>query len=254
MSDVTIDEVAIPDSIDSPDATDFVAAIEVGNAVEALSFGTPDLAYAPDEELSAFQNPHQPQRVWLARVDGVVAGRGTVEWLSDDDATAWVTCLVLPDFRRRGIGTALAEVVEGVAREAGRRNAISYIASIGQDGKRLPSPTGFGSVPREDGDTRFALARGFKLEQVERVSRLALPVGGLAERLAAAEERSGPDYCVHRWVGRTPDRFIEDAAFINTRMSIDAPTAGLDEPEDVWTAERLVTEELRTERTSPRRR
>ncbi|MEO5535981.1 MAG: GNAT family N-acetyltransferase [Pseudolysinimonas sp.] len=254
MSNLTIEELPLPASVDSPEGADFVRAIEVGNAVEALSFGTPDLAYAPDEELSDFHNPHQPRRMWLARVDGVVVGSATVDWLRDDDATAWVTCLVLPDFRRRGIGTALADAVEGVAREAGRRNAISYVASVGQDGDRLPSPTGFGSVPREHGDTRFALARGFKLEQVERVSRLALPVDGLADRLAAAEERSGPDYRVHRWIGRTPERFIDDAAFINTRMSIDAPTAGLDEPEDVWTAERLVTEELRTERTSPRRR
>ena len=54
-------------------------------------------------------------------------------------------------------------------------------------------PTGFGSVPRDHEDTRFLLARGYRLEQVERASRLALPVEGLVARLAAAQHFSGAD-------------------------------------------------------------
>jgi GNAT superfamily N-acetyltransferase len=117
---------------------------------------------------------------------------------------------------------------------------------------RIPSPTGFGSVPRGNRDVRFMQARGYALEQVERVSRLALPVADLEQRLAAAVARSGPDYALHQWVGRTPERFLQDFAVMITRMSTDAPSAGLDEPEDVWTVERLVAEDLRREQTNPR--
>jgi GNAT superfamily N-acetyltransferase len=58
---------------------------------------------------------------------------------------------------------------------------------------------------------------------------------------------------VHTWVARTPERWIEDRAVLATRMSTDAPTAGLEEPEDAWTADRVRENDDRQER-NPRRR
>ena len=101
--------------------------------------------------------------------------------------------------------------------------------------------------------TRFAQARGYRLEQVNRYSRIAFPVAGVQEQLAAAIERSGPDYRLHSWLGSTPERWLEDLAVLITRMSTDAPDAGVGTPEDVWTAERLAAENARKERDDPRR-
>ncbi|WP_104088264.1 MULTISPECIES: hypothetical protein [unclassified Cryobacterium] len=101
---------------------------------------------------------------------------------------------------------------------------------------------------------RFLLTRGFRLEQVERGSRLALPADESVIRRfrADAAAHAGGDYTVHCWSEATPPPWRDDLALLYTRMSTDAPTAGLEEPEDVWSIERLVDEE--TSRVgSPRR-
>ena len=133
-----------------------------------------------------------------------------------------------------------------------RPRALVYTPIPDAPGERLHSPTGFGSIPAGNRSARFLLARGYRLEQVERASRLALPLAGLDELVTAAARRSGDDYVVHYWTGLTPERWLEGLATLMTRMSTDAPTAGLEEPEDVWTVERLREFEERNARMSPR--
>jgi hypothetical protein len=53
-------------------------------------------------------------------------------------------------------------------------------------------------------------------------------------------------------VDRTPERWLEDRAVLATRMSTDAPSAGLEEPEDVWTVDRVRDADDRRE-SNPRR-
>lgn len=236
---LSIDEVTIPATIESPDAADFIRGIELGNEVEAISFGTPDLAFEPVEELPYYQDEHLPSRMLLARLDGVIAGRGTYETQAAEEAdAAWLGVHVLPAYRGQGVGRAIAERLEAMALEDGKRKALAYAAIPDQPGERMQSPTGFGSIS-VNRDVRFLLARGYRFEQVERMSRLPLPVPDVEERLAAALDRSGPDYAVHTWIGATPERWLEDYAIMATRMSTDAPSAGLEEPEDVWTADRI---------------
>jgi GNAT superfamily N-acetyltransferase/3-hydroxymyristoyl/3-hydroxydecanoyl-(acyl carrier protein) dehydratase len=250
----TIDEVPLPDSVESPGAADFVHGLEVSNAVEAIDFGTTDLAYEPEEELPFWKNPHQPTRMIVAKVDGLIVGEASYQTqVSDNADSGWLGVHVLPEFRGHGMGTALAEAVEEMARADGRAKAIVYTGLQDVAGPRIPSPTGFGSIPAEHRDVRFLLARGYSFEQVERLSRLPLPVSGLEDRVAAAIERTGPDYQVHLWVGPTPERWREDIALLATRMSTDAPSAGLEEPEDVWTVERVIEADQRAA-ASPRER
>ena len=155
--------------------------------------------------------------------------------------------------RGQGIGTALADAVEQLVRADGKPKALSYTVSPDGPGERLVAPTGSGSVPRDNPEVRFLLSRGYRLEQVERSSRLALPVEGIERLLADAGAASGPDYRVVYNVGLTPDEWLDDVAVLATRMSTDAPTGGLEEEEDVWTAERLAEHEKR-ELDSPRTR
>ncbi len=238
---ITIEELEIPTEESDPAWVAFAQAIQISNEVEALRYGTPDLAYEPNEELTQFHDPFSPRRVFVARVDGSLAGVAFFETQTSDDAdSAWVAVEVLPAFERRGVGTALAEAIEKVTIEANRQKALVYHGARPQAGDQIVPPTGVGSLPADDRSVRFLLARGYRLEQVERVSRLPLPVAGIDELLAQAEAISGTDYVVHTWQGRCPQRWQEDIALMSTRMSTDAPSAGLEEPEDVWTVERVI--------------
>ncbi|WP_309708658.1 GNAT family N-acetyltransferase [Pseudolysinimonas sp.] len=253
MSGFVIAELDVPATLDDPAAGEFVAAIDVGNVVAIDEFGTPDIVYEPDEELPQFGNPFQPKRLLVARAEGRIVAQATTETQTGEEAdTSWVQVLVHPEFRGRGIGRALADRVEEAVLADGRRKAIAYVAGRAMGGARLNSPTGYGSIAGDARSTRFMQARGYTFEQVERLSRLQLPVAGLDALVTAAEEASGPDYRVHTWIDRSSDRWLEDRAVLATRMSTDAPSAGLEEPEDVWTVERVRDADDRRE-SNPRR-
>ncbi len=243
----TISRVHIPGSIDAPDAADFIAAIDVRNAVETHSYGTDELNFSPAEMLPRWLDGHMKNWMFAARLDDRVVGRGSITALVDEPDTCWLDVRVLPECRRLGIGTALAETVEAAAVEDGRTKLIVYAVSSVSADMQLASPTGFGSVPRNNPEVRFLLGRGYTLEQVERGSRLALPVDSadLTAHLAAAAAAAGSDYRLHEWSGRIPARWRADMALLYTAMSTEEPSAGLEEPESVWTEERVIeTEEL----------
>ena len=247
----TVDESVVPAAPDAAGWDDFRAATGVRNAVEADAYGTDELALSAEELLPYWLNQeYAPARMLVASVAGEIVARGVYETRPEASSdVAWLAVEVLPAFRCRGIGTALADRLESIAAEEGRVRALVYAASREAPGQgpaqRLPSPTGFGSVPLANPEVRFLLARGYTLEQVERGSRLPLPVDGgeLARHFDTASTASGPDYAVHRWADRTPERWRSDMALMRTRMTTDAPSAGLEEPEDVWSVQRLIEEE-----------
>jgi len=260
----TIEEVGIPRSIAEDVGGLFAGMMAVRNAVEIAAYGIPEVAITPEEMLATYLDENEPKRVLLARVGGDIVGRAVLqtqlradsapevgEGLGasldaglDADQVGWLDVQVLPEFQGRGIGRGLADAIETLAREADLARLITYAVSRDAPGERLAPPTGFGSVPAGNREVRFLLARGWTLEQVERGSRFALP--GDPEALAAlrkaAEAHSG-DYRALTWVGATPPELLEDLAVLQTRMSTDAPSAGLDEPLDVWTAERFANKE-----------
>jgi GNAT superfamily N-acetyltransferase len=243
----TISPVRIPASIDSADAADFIAAIELRNAVETHSYGTDELNFSPAEMLPRWLDSHKRHWMFVAWMRGRIVGRGSIDALLEEPETCWLDVRVLPECRRLGVGTALAECVEAAAREDGRTKLIVYAVSAPGAGPQLHSPTGFGSVPQQNPEVRFLLGRGYRLEQVERGSRLALPVdeADLVGLLATSATAAGPDYRLHSWSGRIPARWLADMAVLYTAMSTEEPSAGLEEPESVWTPERITqTEEL----------
>lgn len=249
MSEFTIDELAIPATLDGPEGDDFRATVDVRNAVEADALGSGEFAYSADELLPGWHNDHEPKRLLVARVAGTIVARAIVETRVAGSAdAAWLIIQVLPEYRGRGIGTGLAERLEEIAAADGRTQLHAYAPARATPGERLVAPTGFGSVPAGDPGVRFLSARGWSLEQVERCSRLALPLDGaqLTARLEAARAVSGPDYRTHAWGDRTPARWLDDLAHLVTRMSTDAPSAGMDAGEEVWTAERIAEAEERT--------
>jgi GNAT superfamily N-acetyltransferase len=245
-------QLAVPDRVGAAGWDDFVAGITVSNRADARWFATAERAYEPDEELPHFQDPFRPARFFVARESSTIVGAGWIELQVDDPGTAWIYVTTEPEREGRGVGRALMDAVEAAAREAGRSKVIAYVPEFATGGERRIAPTGFGSVPADSRSTRFMDARGYRLEQVNRLSRLALPVTGIRERLAAATTRSGTDFALHHWVGATPERWREGIATLFTRMSTDPPDGGVGTPEDVWDAERVATEDARKERDDPR--
>ena len=251
-----ISEVVIPSSIGVSEAADFIEMTRVRNEIEADAVGNYDLAFEADELLPGYQRQRwEPKRLFVARVEGSIVARAVYEISTpeDDSPTAWVVVEVLPAFRRQGIGSALLDTLLSLAAEDGKTIIQGFSAQKAVDGPGLPAPTGFGSVPRDSDATRWLLGRGFALEQVERMSRLDLPVDPalLASMLSDAQAAAGPDYRVVTWTGRTPPERLEAIALLRTRMGTDAPSAGLEADESVWTAERVKDEDDREE-SSPR--
>jgi GNAT superfamily N-acetyltransferase len=252
---IDVRELEVPAAVGTVGWTEFATAMSIHYGNEALTYGTDELAFTPEEALPEYlDEENQPTRLFAAWEGSRMVGAARYEIEPGDDPhTAWLMVDVLPGVRRHGIGSALSAKLQGVAATDGIRKGIVYTVSGFGQGKRLPAPTGFGSVPADNAEVQFLLRAGYRLEQVVRASRLALPLPGTAPLLAASIESSGADYALHTWLDRTPKKWRGDMAAMRQIMSVEEPSAGLDEPEDVWTVDRLIAEEERMS-ASPRTR
>ena len=120
-NDVTIEQLWIPDSLDTPDAADFLAAVEVGRKVRMQTWGSDDLAYGPQEKLLEFADPYERQLILVAKVDGEIVGTVDIALpLTDHLDLAEFTLDILPEFQRQGVGRRLLEAAEHLVRGEGR--------------------------------------------------------------------------------------------------------------------------------------
>lgn len=246
----TIDELVPPASLDAPAADAFRAYVGVRNAVEAHAIGIEHLMPTPDELLPEFRsNPTRRRALFTASVDGVVVGRAmiTTRPLSPGSG-ADLAVDVLPGHRRTGVGSALLDRMEAVALAEGERVLKATIAhTSATSGERIAAPTGFGELPAEDPGVRFLRRRGYALEQIVRIS--LLDTAGFGDRLPAlaheAQTAAGGECRVVTWMGSTPPEWLDDLALLHTRMSTDAPMAGLLAQPDPWDAARVEAHDAR---------
>jgi GNAT superfamily N-acetyltransferase len=238
---IEVHELQIPAEVGAEGWAEFETAMGIHYGNEALTYGTDELAFTAAESLVGYLNQeHEPTRLFAAW-DGsrmVGAARYEIE-AGDDPTTAWLMVDVLPGARGRGVGHALSAKLEGVAATDGIRKGIVYAVSGYAEGPRIVAPTGFGSVPRDNAEVRFLTKAGYRLQQVVRGSRLALPAGFESLLVDTASE-SGPAYRVHTWTGNTPVNWYGEMAALRQLMSVEEPTAGLEEPVDIWTVERVI--------------
>ncbi|PPI28168.1 GNAT family N-acetyltransferase [Rathayibacter sp. AY1B5] len=240
-------ELVIPERVEAAGWSDFLAFTAIGDAVEAEGTGTADLGFPAETSLGEWQQrEHSPRRAFLAESGGRPVGSGELHWsTAPDDEAAWVSISVLPAERGRGVGTALMEHLSSEAAALGRRVLQTWTAHRADAaGPRIAALSAAGSVPSGDPGSRRLAARGWTLEQVERFSVARLPLDGArtASRRAAAEEHSSGYELLH-WRGATPPERIEDLLLLRTRMSVQAPSAGLSVPEETWTRARLAAHE-----------
>jgi GNAT superfamily N-acetyltransferase len=234
---LTIDELVMPDALDAPGGDDFAEYAALSNDVETHALGTDLLAMGLHEMLSEYvSTAARARRHLVARDGGVMVGRAMITTRPlTPESGAHLMVDVLPAHRRRGIGTALLAAAEARASGAGApvlKVAVAHSVPVG--GERVEPPTGFGDLPKDDPGVRFLLAHGYALEQVTRISLLD------ADRLRDLAAPGVPDgYRVLAWTGPTPDQWIDELAALRTRMSTDAPSAGMVMVPDPWDAGRV---------------
>lgn len=249
----------VPDALDAPDAWLLHGFVDAWNAVLLDEWGTLDEARLPAETLRGLQHQEYTAKLRYVALDGPVdAGPAdparVLGYLlldlprQDNTHTGDADVGVRPEHRGRGIGTALHDLALRIAREQGRTMLTGATDQRTEPeagpGTLVPS-TGSGRVRADDAGVRFLVRRGWDLEQVERRSLLPvpLPAGELARHADAARAAAGPDYEVVQWDRRCPEELVDQYALLQTRMSTDAPSGGLDLREDVWDAARIRTAE-----------
>lgn len=148
--------------------------------------------------------------------------------------------VVRPGARRRGAGTALWAAAERVVRASGRTVVLAWTTHPGgpSAGEVLVARTGVGAVPRDDA-ARFAVARGFALEQTERHSVLDVDPPRYPPLEAAAAAAAGDGYRLVQWADTTPPERLTAMAELLRRMSVDVPVGALALEEEAWDAARV---------------
>lgn len=234
-----IEEIEVPASLDGPGSELFARYAAVRNAVEAHTLGTDLLSMKLPELLAEFRsNPHRLRRHFVARDGDDVVGRAMITSRPQTPETgAYLMVDVLPEHRRRGVGSALLAAVESVAIGAGApvlQAVLPHRSTSGGD--RIAAATGSGDVPADDAGARFLQANGYALEQVARMSLLDVRGFDAAQH---RPQNVSSDYRVVTWTGPTPPDYLAGIAQLRTRMSTDAPMGGLVTVADPWDVERL---------------
>jgi GNAT superfamily N-acetyltransferase len=228
--DVRIEQLWIPDSLDGPDSTDFLAAVEVGRKVRMQTWGSDDLAYTPIEKLLELADPYERQVILVAKVDGDIVGAVDIALpLADNLDLAEFTLDILPEFQRQGVGRQLLEAAEQFARGEGRTmilidtNHPGASLSGSESGQLVPG-SGLGFVPMGSREVEFARRTGYTLQHIEQFSSCLLPLDTklVAELEDEADQANGGRYRLHHWTDRCPDQWLEAVAALENQAGEDA--------------------------------
>ncbi len=173
------------------------------------------------EEIIAFgSEPAVDRQYWGALVDGHVVGSLVVVLPRlDDQPVGHLGLHVDPERRGAGVGSALLGTGERLVREGGRRQ-------VALDTSFLPGP----------GDTAapFLERRGYTPSITSLQSELRLGPETTAPHPVAA------GYAVETAEGIPPSAWLEDLAWLMSRMSTDAPQGDVDWAEETWDAARYA--------------
>ena len=207
---------------DDPAAID--AAYEINEAAQRA-----DVPELPPECLYlhratfAVPPPADERHVYLALDGDVPAGAVQLDLPRLDNLDkANVELQVRPEYRRRGIGRALAGHVAGVARSAGRTSRLGFSVDAA-------APNGFAAA--------LGLSNG--LTDARRRLLLAdVDEAGL-DRLHAEGLERAAGYSVVQWGNDLPGEYVDDLAALDSSFVAETPMGELDyEPQNV-TADRM---------------
>jgi GNAT superfamily N-acetyltransferase len=179
-------------------------------------------------------SPGADKTGWLARGAGSVVGACVLHLpILDNLHNAECQILVAPQHRRRGIGRALLAHLRVEAQEQGRIRLVGSEVDQPLD-PATPDPAG-----------RFAAACAAVPALVETRRRLEVDSvdPAVLARLDAQARVKAEGYSLIQWVGGTPQRWLDDVAYLTGRMSTDAPLDGLQWDAEVYDAARMQAED-----------
>ncbi|WP_405375794.1 MULTISPECIES: GNAT family N-acetyltransferase [unclassified Microbacterium] len=230
----------VPASIDDHDAGDFIGMTHARNTVFREISGDDDENMTPAQLLPFFApDPDGLRYTWVVLVDDQVVGRMLVDVpLEDGSAVAFWLIELISAVHGRGIARALYPTIEDTARTHGRTALQSWGEHHEPGAGHLDAPTGFGSIPL-DRPARFFRNSGHALEQVVRKSALDLTGQADLSSMQTIVARGAQGYRIEQWTLPTPQAYEASYAYAKSRMSTDAPAAGLEVDEEVWDVERL---------------
>ncbi|GIJ51596.1 GNAT family N-acetyltransferase [Virgisporangium aliadipatigenens] len=180
----------------------------------------------------SFTMPRPGMRVlrYVALDAGTVIGRlQLVLHTLDNTDSAEMEIDVLPEYRRRGIGRSLYRFGVDVVRAEGRHR-IFAMAAVGLPGR-----------PRDEAGARFGAAMGMTngLDDVRRRLDVSTLDHAALDALAEQARAKAQGYSLLRW-HRTPEEYVDDIAYLESRLSTDAPLGDL-----VWEPENIDGERVR---------
>ncbi|GAA2025643.1 hypothetical protein GCM10009819_05820 [Agromyces tropicus] len=252
---VEVRPIRLPGSVDGPDAGELVAYADLLRRLDVESLGTADLTRRPLEVLHELRRAEFAKQTGIGAFDdGRLVGLVEVQWERDDaESTSHVDVLgVDPEHRRRGVGSRLLGAAEDLARSAGRPSivlAADHPIDAGDpSGPRLRAPQGDADIPADAPAARFALANGYALGQLYRISSVDVTGRGseFRRRLAAAVADAEDDYRLVAWRDHAPDELVDSLAIAHERMSTDPPTGAIAWGLEHWNRERIRDGERRT--------
>jgi GNAT superfamily N-acetyltransferase len=251
---VDIRPIRLPHHVGAPDDGELAAYAALLRRLDVEALGTSDLTRRPQEVLQDLRRAEFTRYTAIGAFDADrLVGLVEVQWeLDAGAATAYIEVLgVEPDRRRAGIGTRLLAAAEEAAHSAGRpATVLSADHLIGADhaiGPRLRAPQGDADIAADAPAARFALARGYALGQLYRVS--AMEVAGRGDefrrRLVASLEQASDRYRLLAWQDEAPGELIDSLAVAHERMSIDPPAGAIAWGLEQWDAARIRDGERR---------
>ncbi|MDX6263499.1 MAG: hypothetical protein QOH84_5187 [Kribbellaceae bacterium] len=205
-----------------------------GAMTEATTAGREFAVAWPREEMRIAMNqptPYFERELWAARDDaGQLVGVLYLD-LPQKDNTSLVSVdlAVVPDRRRQGYGTALAERLDERVAHHGR----SIVHTM------VHSPLG-----EEAAGQAFARAQGLTmgLSDLHRILQLPLDQAFL-EELAAELAEHHRDYRLVTWRDRCPDELVDAYAALESTFLAEAPMGDLEMEAEVWDAARVRSRE-----------
>jgi GNAT superfamily N-acetyltransferase len=177
--------------------------------------------------------PNTEQRQALAYLDGTPAGFLQLRLPQRQNReNASITLTVRPACRRRGVGRALHEYMVRQLRGLGRKRILAETVT------RDPAGAAGGA------GAAFAAAMGAQaaLTDIRRrldLTRLDEPE---LDRLLAASRGRAEGYSVVTWQGPTPEEYLADVAYLDSRLASDAPLGDI-----TWDPPAPDTERIRGE-------
>lgn len=240
--------MAVPllDRLDAREGWMYEGIHQVSREVMLDIYGDTDNVQTAEEiRVDARYDPSS-EFVYVVAVEGQDSSDNVVGFASGDMPTRSNLNLVRthvqvrPDHRRRGIGTQLAEWMEQTSQQRGRTSWLTMVefAEI-RPGTRTITAAEGDQMPASSPGLDFALTRGYTLRQIERRSRLDLPVApNLLDQLEQEAHSRTEGYRFHQWLGVPPEEWLPKIADLTTAMSTDPPLGGVSFNKDPWDGER----------------